>query len=293
MDIDVRDLIQAGVHFGHRSSRWNPKMKPYIYKKRNLIHIIDLRQTIRGLVTAEKVARAIAEQGEYILFAGTKRQAQPIVEREAQRCGMPYVTDRWPGGLLTNYVTIRKRLERLDELEELDRTGRIGEYSKKMISSLRREKRKILRNLGGVREMDRLPGLLIVVDPAEEDIAIREAVKLEIPTIAWMDTDGDPEDIDVVVPANDDAIGSIEIFARIMADAVLEGRQRAEIGPGEAARQTDQAERKAAPPEEPTPAEAEAPEETPPAEEAEEAEEAPEEAEEGEESAASEEEATQ
>jgi small subunit ribosomal protein S2 len=269
-------------------------MKPYIYKKRNLIHIIDLRQTIRGLVTAEKVARAIAEKGEYILFAGTKRQAQPIVEREAQRCGMPYVTDRWPGGLLTNYVTIRKRLERLDELEELERTGRIQEYSKKMISSLRREKRKILRNLGGVREMDRLPGLLIVVDPADEDIAIREAVKLEIPTVAWMDTDGDPEDIDVVVPANDDAIGSIEIFARIMADAVLEGRERAEIGPGEAARQTDKAERQAAPPEEPPQpeetaqpektSETETPEETPPAEEAQET---PEQPEESEESAAS------
>lgn len=247
MDIDVRDLIQAGVHFGHRSSRWNPKMKPYIYKKRNLIHIIDLQKTLRGLAAGKRVASAIAEKGEYVLFAGTKRQAQPIIEREAERCGMPYVAERWPGGLLTNYVTIRKRLDRLDELEDLERTGRIEQYSKKMISSLRREKRKILRNLGGVREMDRLPGLLVIVDPARENIAVREAVKLGIPTIAWMDTDADPEDIDIVVPANDDAIGSIEIFCRMMADGVLEGRERAEIGPQRAARQTEAAETKAAP----------------------------------------------
>ncbi|MFW6279989.1 MAG: 30S ribosomal protein S2, partial [Planctomycetota bacterium] len=230
MDIDVRDLIEAGVHFGHRSSRWNPKMEPYIYKKRNLIHIIDIRKTLWGLVAGKKVTSAIAEQGEYVLFAGTKRQAEPIIEREAKRCGMPFVAERWPGGLLTNYVTIRKRLERLDELEELERSGRIEQYSKKMISSLRREKRKILRNLGGVREMDQLPGLLVIVDPSRESIAVREAVKLGIPTIAWMDTDADPEDIDIVVPANDDAIGSIEIFVEIMADAVLEGRERAEVG---------------------------------------------------------------
>lgn len=230
MDIDVRDLIQAGVHFGHRSSRWNPKMKPYIYKKRNLIHIIDLEKTLYGLVAGKKVAAAVAEGGDYVLFAGTKRQAQPIIEREAERCGMPFVAERWPGGLLTNYVTIRKRLERLDELEDLERTGRIEQYSKKMISSLRREKHKILRNLGGVRDMDRLPGLVVIVDPAREDIAVREAVKLGIPTIAWIDTNGDPEDIDIVVPANDDAIGSIEIFARTMADGVLEGRKRAEMG---------------------------------------------------------------
>ncbi|MFP4028608.1 MAG: 30S ribosomal protein S2 [Candidatus Brocadiia bacterium] len=229
MPISVEELIKAGVHFGHRTSRWNPKMKPYIFKRRNLIHIIDLRETIRGLVTAKKVTAAIAEKGEYVLFVGTKHQARPIVKREAQRCGMPYVTERWPGGLLTNYVTIRQRLERLEELEELERTGEIQNYSKKMISSFRREKRKIERNLGGVREMDRLPGLVVMVDPERENIAVRECVKLEIPTIAWIDTNGDPEDIDVVVPANDDAIGSIEIFVSRMADSVLEGRERAEL----------------------------------------------------------------
>ncbi|MBS3762499.1 MAG: 30S ribosomal protein S2 [Planctomycetes bacterium] len=227
--MSVEELIKAGVHFGHRTSRWNPKMKPYIFKRRNLIHIIDLRETIRGLVTAKKVTAAIAEKGEYVLFVGTKHQARPIVKREAQRCGMPYVTERWPGGLLTNYVTIRQRLERLEELEELERTGEIQNYSKKMISSFRREKRKIERNLGGVREMDRLPGLVVMVDPERENIAVRECVKLEIPTIAWIDTNGDPEDIDVVVPANDDAIGSIEIFVSRMADSVLEGRERAEL----------------------------------------------------------------
>ena len=235
--IDVHELIKAGVHFGHRTSRWNPKMAPYIFKKRNLIHIIDLRQTVRGLLTAKRVAEAIAAAGHYVLFIGTKRQARPVVLREAQRCGMPCVTERWSGGLLTNYATIRRRLQRLEELEEMDRSGAIELYSKKMISSLRRERRKIERNLGGVRSMDRLPGLLVVVDPKREQIAIREAVKLRVPTVAWIDTDGDPQGIDIVVPANDDAIGSIEIFVRMMADAVLEGRQQAKVGQPEQAAQ--------------------------------------------------------
>ncbi len=228
--ISVEDLIKAGVHFGHRTSRWNPKMKPYIFKKRNLIHIIDLKQTVRGLLTGRRVAAAIARQGHYVLFVGTKRQARPVVQHQARRCGMPYVTERWPGGLLTNYGIVRQRLERLEELEELERTGEIERYSKKMISSLRRQRRKIERNLGGVRDMDRLPGLVVMVDPRREGIAVRETVKLAIPTIAWIDTDGDPEGIDVVVPANDDAMGSIEIFTCAIADAVLEGLQEAKIG---------------------------------------------------------------
>jgi len=236
--IDVHELIKAGAHFGHRTSRWNPKMAPYIFKKRNLIHVIDVRQTVRGLLTAYRVVAAVARRGDYVLFVGTKRQARPVVRREAERCGMPYVTERWPGGLLTNYATIRRRLERLVELEELERTGEINRYSKKMISSLRRERRKIERNLGGVREMERLPGLLAIVDPRREEIAVREAVKLRIPTVAWIDTDGDPEKIDVVVPANDDAIGAIEIFVRTMADAVLEGRRQAQ-GAGASAEQAE------------------------------------------------------
>jgi small subunit ribosomal protein S2 len=202
-------------------------MAPYILKKRNLIHIIDLRQTLRGLITAKKLTERIATLGKYVLFVGTKRQSQSVVKSEAERCGMPYVFDRWPGGLLTNYATIRTRLQRLMELEELEKTGQINLYSKKMVASLRREKRKIDRNLGGVRTMDRLPGLIVIVDPKREQLAAREAKKLGIPTIAWTDTDGDPEKIDVVVPANDDSMSSILIFVRTIADAVLAGRQRA------------------------------------------------------------------
>jgi len=224
--IGIRDLIKAGVHFGHRTSRWNPDMEPYILKKRNLIHLIDLRETIRGLVTGAKLASIVSGRGGYVLFGGTKRQARPIVRREAQRCGMPYVADRWPGGLLTNYVTIRDRLERLIELEQLEESGEIESYGKKMISSLRREKRKIERNLGGVRDMDRLPGLVVLVDPVREYIAADEARKLGIPSVALIDTDGAPDAVDVVVPGNDDSIGSIEIFLHTMADAVLEGKGR-------------------------------------------------------------------
>lgn len=221
--IDVQDLIKVGVHFGHRTSRWNPKMAPYILKKRNLIHIIDLRHTVHGLIVAGKLAEAVAKQGKYVLLVGTKRQARETVRAQAQRCGMPYVSERWPGGLLTNYATIRSRLDRLIELEDLEKTGGINLYSKKMISSLRRERRKIDRNLGGVRTMDKLPGLVVIVDPKREHIAVKEAVKLGIPTVAWMDTDSDPDEIDVVVPANDDAIGAIQVFLRRVADAILAG----------------------------------------------------------------------
>ncbi len=223
--VNVEELIEAGAHFGHRSSRWNPKMAPYILKKRNLIHIIDIKETLRGLIAAGKVVEEIAKRGDYILFVGTKRQARQIIRREAERCGMPYVVERWLGGLLTNYQTIRSRLQRLEELEELERTGRINDFSKKMISSFRREARKIKRNLGGVRDMDSLPGLLVVVDPSKEDIAVRDAIKLHIPSVGWIDTDGDPDQVDIAAPANDDSIRSIEIFAREMADAVLKGRE--------------------------------------------------------------------
>ncbi len=226
--VDVRELVKAGVHFGHRTSRWNPRMAPYILKKRNLIHIIDLRETVRGLVTARHLVRAVAARGKYTLFVGTKRQAQDIVKSEAQRCGMPYVCERWPGGLLTNYGTIRKRLDRLLELEELDRTGEINLYSKKMVSSLRREMRKINRNLGGVRQMNELPGAIVIIDPKREHLAVNEGVKLHIPTVGWTDTDGDPHDLDICVPANDDALGAIRLFMRVMSDAILEAREVAE-----------------------------------------------------------------
>ena len=218
---NVRDLIKAGFHFGHRTSRWNPAMKPYIFKRRNLIHIIDLRATLRGLVTARRLAGAVAAKGEYVLFVGTKKQASDLVEREARRCNMPFVAERWPGGLLTNYSTVRTRLGRLHELEEMEETGQIDIYSKKMVSSLRREERKILRNLGGVREMNRLPALLVMVDPAREHIAVREAIKLAVPIVGLTDTDGDPAELDVVVPGNDDSIAAIEIFLCALSEAVM------------------------------------------------------------------------
>jgi small subunit ribosomal protein S2 len=219
----VRTLIKAGFHFGHRTSRWNPKMAPFIFKRRNLIHIIDLRATLRGLITARELARAVASRGQYVLFVGTKKQASELVEREGKRCGMPYVSERWLGGLLTNYTTIRRRLDRLVELEGLEQSGQIQLYGKKMVSALRREKRKILRNLGGVRTLDRLPGLLVIVDPAREYIAVREAGKLDIPIVALTDTDGDPENVDVVVPGNDDSFGAVEVFLKTIADAVPAG----------------------------------------------------------------------
>jgi small subunit ribosomal protein S2 len=255
-NLGIRDLIKAGFHFGHRTSRWDPRMKPYIFKRRNLIHIIDLRETLRGLIIARKLARAVAARGDYVLFVGTKKQARNLVEREAGHCGMPYVAERWPGGLLTNYVTIRKRLDRLEELEELERTGQMELYSKKMVSSLRREKRKILRNLGGVREMDRLPGLIVCVDPAREHIAVNEGKKLQIPLIALTDTDGNPDDIDVVVPGNDDSIAAIEIFLHTVSEAVLEGlAERGEVPPARAVAAEAEGATEAVEPERPEPTE--------------------------------------
>ncbi len=245
-NVSIRDLIKAGFHFGHQTSRWNPKMAPYIFKRRNLIHIIDLRETLRGLITGRKLTEAVAAKAQDVLFVGTKKQAKGIVAEEAQRVGMPYVAERWPGGLLTNYTTIRSRLERLRELESLEQTGEIGLYNKKMVSSFRREKRKILRNLGGVRGMNGLPGLLVIVDPAREHLAVREAIKLDIPIIALTDTDGDPDELDVVVPGNDDSIGAIEIFVRLMAAGAKAGLASRGIVP-EAPPQVEEREEESAP----------------------------------------------
>jgi small subunit ribosomal protein S2 len=217
-------LIDAGVHFGHRASRWNPKMRPYIYGKRNLIHVIDLRETLRGLLRAHKYLTQIASQGKLILFVGTKRQAKETVEREAQRVGMPFVSERWLGGTLTNFRTIRSRLQRLQELEDLETTGAIHSYSKKMISSLTRERKKIHRNLQGIREMNRIPEAIVVVDPKKEHIAVKEAKKMGVVTIALIDTDSDPDTVDLPIPGNDDSIRSIELVMGRMADAISEGR---------------------------------------------------------------------
>lgn len=220
----AQELIEAGVHFGHRSSRWNPKMRPYIFGRKNLIHIIDVRETIRGLLRSKKYLKQVAQTGSLILFVGTKRQGQEAIAREASRCGMPYVSDRWLGGTLTNFRTIRNRLARLEELEELLPSEAFHSYSKKMQSSLRREHRKMLRNLGGIRNLSRLPECLVVFDPKKEKNAINEARKMGITTVALIDTDCDPDVVDLPIPGNDDSIRSIELVAARLADAILEGK---------------------------------------------------------------------
>ena len=217
----VKELIEAGVHFGHRASRWNPKMRPYIYARRNLIHVIDVRETIRGLLRARKYLRQVAAGGSLVLFVGTKRQASDTVEQQASRCGMPYVSDRWLGGTLTNFRTIRSRLSRLEELEAIRGGEEIGTYSKKAQSALNREFRKMYRNLNGMRTMNRLPECVVVIDPRKEKNAVREAEKLGITTVALIDTDCDPDDVDLPIPGNDDSIRSIELIIRLLADAVL------------------------------------------------------------------------
>jgi len=221
----VRELIDAGVHFGHRVSRWNPKMAPFIFSKRNSIHIIDIRETVRGLLRAKKFLAAIVSKGQDVLIVGTKRQARDIVEKQTQRVGMHYVSERWLGGTLTNFKTIRSRLARLEELEELDRSGRINQCSKKEKATIDREKRKITRNLEGIRRMTRLPGVLVILDVKREHIAVKEAKKLGIPTVCLVDTDSDPEAADVIIPANDDAMRAIEIIVTQLCDAVEEGKR--------------------------------------------------------------------
>jgi small subunit ribosomal protein S2 len=257
----VKELIESGVHFGHRASRWNPKMRPYIYARRNLIHIIDVRETIRGLLRARRYLQRVVAGGSLVLFVGTKRQACDTIEQQAKRAGMPYVSERWLGGTLTNFRTIRSRLTRLEQLESMRATDEISAYSKKMQSALNREYRKMFRNLNGMRTMNRLPEALIVVDPRKERNAIREAQKLGITTIALIDTDCDPDEVDLPIPGNDDSIRSIELVMRLLADAVLAGKaasgQMKEEMPAPAAAEPDPAAE--APAETPGEAPAEAP----------------------------------
>ena len=219
----VQELIDAGVHFGHRASRWNPKMRPYIYGRKNQIHIIDIRETVRGLLRAKKFISEVASDGSLVLFVGTKRQASAAVAREAERCNMPYVSERWLGGALTNFSTIRSRMGRLEELEEIRGGEKIAEYSKKAQSSLNREYRKIYRNLNGIRTMNRKPGCMIIVDPKKEKNAILEARSLGITTIALIDTNCDPDMVDLPIPGNDDGIRAVEVIMSHMADAVIAG----------------------------------------------------------------------
>ena len=225
----VKKLVESGVHFGHRSSRWNPKMRPYIYDRRNLIHILDVRETIRGLLRAKKYLADVASHNSLVLFVGTKRQARETIEKCATRCQMPYVADRWLGGTLTNFRTIRDRLGRLEELEAIREGDELKTYSKKMQSTLNREYRKIYHNLNGMRTMTRLPECLIVVDPKKEKNAVKEARKLGIATVALIDTDCDPDQIDLPIPGNDDSMRSIDLILNLLTDAIVEGRAQAAI----------------------------------------------------------------
>lgn len=222
----VQDLIEAGIHFGQRSSGWNPKMAPYIYGKRNGIHIIDIKETIKGLLLAKKfIAKTVAD-GKDVCFVGTKRQAKSVLEARVPDVKMHWVTERWLGGTLTNFRTIRSRLKRMIELEGIEASENFASYSKKMESQLRREMRKIKRNLDGIRNMEKLPGVLVVVDVRHEVTALQEARKLGIPTICLIDTDGDPEAADIPIPGNDDSMRSIDVVVRELCLACAEGRQQ-------------------------------------------------------------------
>ncbi|OQY06861.1 MAG: 30S ribosomal protein S2 [Planctomycetales bacterium 4572_13] len=220
----ARDLIGAGVHFGHAASRWNPKMKPYIFGKRGMIHIIDVKETLKGLMIAKKLLTTVVSGGRDVVFVGTKRQAKKAVQGAAEKCGMHYISERWLGGMLTNFRTIRSRLQRLEELEAMEASGKIEAQSKKQGARLKRELNKIKTNLDGVRKMSKMPGVLIAIDAKKECIALREARKLGIPTIAVIDTDSDPDTVDVAIPANDDSIKALEIMMNQMATAIAEGK---------------------------------------------------------------------
>ncbi len=231
----VQEMIEAGVHFGHRTSLWNPKMAPYIFGRKNQIHILDIRETLRGMLRAKKYLSQVAAGGSLILFVGTKRQAGEALEEQSLRCGMPFVSERWLGGTLTNFRTIRNRLGRLEELEDLRSGDKIDNYSKKMQSSLTREYRKMYRNLNGLRTMNRLPECMFVVDPGKERNAIREAKRLGITTVALIDTDSDPSQVDLPIPGNDDGIRSIELIVKQLADAVIAGKAHIAAAKGEEA----------------------------------------------------------
>ena len=220
----ARELINAGVHFGHGVSRWNPKMAPFIFAKRGNIHIIDVKETLKGVLIAKKLLVEAVSSGKDVIFVGTKRQAQKTVESVAQKCGMHYVSQRWLGGMLTNFRTIRSRLQRLEQLETMQEKGELESESKKQASRLKREMRKIKGNLQGVRKMSRLPGVVVVVDAKKEYLALREAKKLGIATVGLLDTDSDPDTVDVAIPANDDSIRAIDLILNELADAVAIGK---------------------------------------------------------------------
>lgn len=227
--ISMKNLLEAGVHFGHQTRRWNPKMKSYIFTERNEIYILDLQQTLGLVETAYDFIKKTVSQGGDLLFIGTKKQAQDAVKNEAERCEMPYVNYRWLGGTLTNFDTIRKRIKRLSEIEDMMSKGVTGVLPKKEVLKLESEKSKLERNLGGIRDMSKLPGAVYIIDTHKEKIAVQEARKKNIPIVAIVDTNCDPDEIDYVIPGNDDAIRSVTLITRVIANAVLEGKQEREV----------------------------------------------------------------
>ena len=223
--VSMKQLLEAGVHFGHQTRRWNPKMEKYIFTERNGIYIIDLQKTVKMMEEAYNYVRELASRGGTLLFVGTKKQAQDAVREEAERCGMFYVNHRWLGGTLTNFQTIRKRIERLHELEQMEEDGTFDVLPKKEVVRLRKEHARLEKFLGGIKEMKELPDAVFIIDPRKERIAVAEARRLGIPIIAIVDTNCDPDEVDYVIPGNDDAIRAVRLFTSKMADAVLEGKQ--------------------------------------------------------------------
>jgi small subunit ribosomal protein S2 len=234
--IAMKDLLEAGVHFGHQTKRWNPKMKEYIFGERNGIYIIDLGKTVKLFRDAEDFVTTLASEGKTLLFVGTKRQAQDVIAEEAQRCGMFYVNERWLGGLLTNFATIQRSLGRLRDLETMATDGRYDTLSKKEIARNEKERRKLQRNLEGIRGMSRLPDAVFVVDTKKEKIAVDEARRLKIPVLGIVDTNCDPDEVDFVIPGNDDALRAIRLFASRIADSVIAGRDMKQSVDAEATR---------------------------------------------------------
>ena len=228
--ISMKQLLEAGVHFGHQTRRWNPKMAEYIFTERNGIYIINLQKTVKKVIEAYNFIKEVAESGEEILFVGTKKQAQDSIKEEAERVGMYYVNARWLGGMLTNFKTIRKRIDRLNQLEKMEADGTFDLLPKKEVIKLKLEAEKLDKYLGGIKEMKKIPGAMFVVDPKKEKIAIAEAKKLGIPVVAIVDTNCDPDEVDYVIPGNDDAIRAVKLIASTIGNAIIEGRQGEQMG---------------------------------------------------------------
>lgn len=240
--ISMKQLLEAGVHFGHQTRRWNPKMAPYIFTERNGIYIIDLQKTVKKIDEAYAFMKEVAESGKPVLFVGTKKQAQAAIEDEAKRCDMYYVNQRWLGGMLTNYKTISGRIKRLNDIKAMEEDGTFEKLSKKEVIKLRLEHDKLEKFLGGIKDMKGMPGAIFVVDPKKEKIAVKEARILGIPVVGIVDTNCDPDDVDYIIPANDDAIRAVKLIAGCMADAIIEAKQGESFDEGEEAGSTEAAE---------------------------------------------------